>query len=123
MLTSRCFVDSLSLFEQGFIQPLMSLLRRNELDPAMPVLSVVPADEAVHPLSRLAYIAETIHWSFRAVFQRTEQRLNMRVVIAHPRPAVRRRYLQIRHLHLQHLRLHWRTVIRIQLQWLHSRRK
>lgn len=66
MLTSGCFVDNLSLFEQSFIQPLMSLLRRNELDPAM------SADEAGHPLSRFTYIGKAICWPLRAVFQRTE---------------------------------------------------
>lgn len=89
----------------------MSLLWCDELYPAMPVLRVVPADEAVHPLSRLAYIAEAIHWPFRAVFQRTEQRLRVRVVIADPRSAERRADTQFVHFGQHREALHRRPVV------------
>ena len=61
MLVSRRFIHDLPLPEQLLIQSRMSLLGCDELYPAMPVLSVISADEAVHPLSRLAYIVEAIH--------------------------------------------------------------
>lgn len=92
----------------------MALCRCHEADAAMPVLVVVPADKIPAPAAGRLQVGKALLRPLRTVFQRAEQRFRVRVVVAHPRAAVRRCNAQVVHL-LQHgRRLHRCAVVRVQ---------
>jgi len=84
MLASCGFIDCFPLFKQGLIQTLVPLFWCDKLNPAMTMLGVVPAYEAVYPCPCFAYIAKAIGRPCRAIFQCSEQRLRVGVIIADP---------------------------------------
>jgi len=62
------------------------LVGRNEFDRTVVVLVVVPIHKCRHPLAGLLFVGE---WPARvvgAVFDRTEKRFLVRVVVGDPRP-------------------------------------
>ncbi len=75
--------------------PAMSLRRRHKLQPAVLVILVVPAYKFVHPGLCLLHAAERFARVVRPVFAGPEERFCVRIIVAHPRPAERRRHTQI----------------------------
>ena len=70
---------------------------RDELDPAVQMLVVVPADERLNPCRGAFHGLERRRREDRAVFQRFEQRLRERVVVAYRRPRERGHHAKTLH--------------------------
>ena len=53
---------------------IVTMLRRHEFDPAVPVPMVVPVDERSDPFTGLPFGGKGLAGVIRPIFQRTEQR-------------------------------------------------
>ena len=67
----------------------MLLMGGNEVDGAMMMFVIVPFDEAVGPETSLPEGFEGFFRQRRMVFERTEERLRVGVVVTYPGPRVR----------------------------------
>lgn len=77
---------------------------------------VVSADEVPDPAECCLQVGKALFRPLRAVFQRPEQRLRVRVVVADTRTAAGRRNAQVIHLFQHGHRLHRCAVVRVQYQ-------
>ncbi|MNF10266.1 hypothetical protein D3C80_2111550 [compost metagenome] len=66
------------------IHTAVALRRSHEADAAVAVFMVVPAHEVPDPGPGCIQIGKTVLRPLRAVFEGSEQRLRVRIVIAHP---------------------------------------
>ena len=96
----------------------MALCRRNKPNLAVAMRVVVPRYEVAHPFTRGQQRGKALRGPLRTIFQGPEQRLRIRVIIADPGPAMRRRNAQIVKLGLQRLRLHRTAIVGMQHQRL-----
>ena len=86
------------LFQQGLIFAAVSFARRDEAYAAMPMFFVVPSHEVMHPLPCSLQTGKAIGWPLRAVLQRAEQRLRVRIIVADPWSTARGTDAKIMHL-------------------------
>src|SRR5690554_7628125 len=82
------------------------------------MLGVVPANEPVYPPPCFLQRGKATGGPLRPVLQYPEQRFNEGIIVADPGTAVRGQHAQFFQLGLHGLRLHRRTVIRVQHQRL-----
>jgi hypothetical protein len=75
----------------GALLAAVPLLGGEEADRAVAVLAVLPGDKPLHPLPRRLQALDAFHRIIWAVFAGAKDRLGERVVVAHPRAAIRRR--------------------------------
>ena len=68
----------------------MSLRRADVADAAVSMVDVVPMDEGHRPAARLLQVGEALDRELRPVLRRPDQRLGIRIVVAHPRAGVGR---------------------------------
>ena len=94
----------------------MSLLRRHKLNPAVPVLPVVPSHELMHPRPGLFQIFKPLARICWRELERAKQSLRVRVVIAHTGPAERGRHTQLLQRRQHRRPLHRTAVVRVQSQ-------
>ena len=116
MIISGFLIEHAASGKDFHIKPVMLLIRRHPAQATVPVFRVVPPDKVAYPSAGTFKVAEPFPGPLRAVFQRPEQRFGVRVVVADPGPAVRRRYTQFVQLRLHREALHRRTVISMQHQ-------
>lgn len=86
MLLAGPLVQLMPVLEDLHILAAVALRRCHVADAAVAVLQVVPMHELRSPRSRIAQIGKAALGVFGAVFGRSEQCLDKRVVIAHPGP-------------------------------------
>src|SRR5215207_10341204 len=91
MALARLLVQGMAGGEGGAVLAGMALRRGDIADAAVPVLVVVPVHEGGRPLPRLGQVGKTRGGEVGAVLGGAEQRLGIGIVVADPRPRVRRR--------------------------------
>ena len=92
----------------------MALLRRDETNGAVAMFHVVPVHKRAHPLARGQHSLECTGGVLGPVFQRPEERLRVRVVVAHRRAAERRHHPQSLQRGEHGSALHRTAVVRVQ---------
>jgi hypothetical protein len=107
--------------EQGMILPAVTLSRRDELQRTVAMVLVVPADAALDPAPRTGEAVEGLGGPVRLVLEGREQRLGVRVVVAHRRSAERGHHAEALPGREQGGALHWRAVVRRQHPGLGAR--
>ena len=95
----------MTIGQNRFVVPSMTLCRGDEADTAVAMLVVVPLDEVVDPDTGGAQAGKAAYWPLRAVLQRPEQGFRIGVVVAHPGSAPRRGDAQLIQLGQQGRRL------------------
>src|ERR1700733_4344378 len=86
----RSLIDRMPRLEQRAILPSMALCRGNIADAAVAVLMVVPLHKTRRPLPRGVEVGKPFGRKLRPILHGAKQRFGKGVVIAHPRPRVRR---------------------------------
>jgi hypothetical protein len=86
----------------------------------MAMLIVVPTHKAEHPAARLLDGGEAVWWIAGRIFAGAEPRLNVRVVVRYPGPAMRRPDSQRFQFRLERVGRLRRAVVRMQNQRLLS---
>ena len=108
------FVDRLSVREDLAVTTLMPVGRRDVANRTVAMLMVVPAHELRGPGLRGLEIGKAVVGIRRAVLAGAEQRLRVRVIVAHPRAAVGELDLQPLERRLEGTPLHRAAVIGMQ---------
>ena len=88
---ARPLIQGVARGEHGPVLAGVALSRRDVADAAVAVLVVVPVHEPPRPASRRVEVCKPLGRELGPVFGGAEQRLGKRVVVADPRPRVRRR--------------------------------
>jgi len=84
--------DGISLLKDPFRLAAAELVRCHMSDCRVQMFGVVPSDKVCHPFPGVIKIRKA-HRIVDPILQRFEERFDKRVIIAHPRPAMR--YLDI----------------------------
>jgi len=95
---------------------IVSLVGRHEADAAVAMLGVVPGDKARDPGSCLLDAIEGLVRVLGPVLQRPEERLDVRVVVAHARAAEGRHDAEVLQGRQHRRAAHWPAVVRVQHQ-------
>jgi len=99
----------------------VTLLGRHEFDPAVAVPVAVQVEELGDPLTGLIFGAIWLAGVIRPILNRPEQRFQVQVVIAYPRPGERPEHAEFLQTAIQRGHMHGVAVIRVQDQRLLSR--